>query len=47
MYVLLWSPAGIAGFDWFWLVLAVIIDVSTAGSSGWANRDRVPGYTGA
>jgi hypothetical protein len=47
MYVLLWSPAGIVGWDWFWLALAVVIDVSTAGSSGWANRDRVPGYATA
>ena len=47
MYVLLWSPAGIGGWDWLWLALAVIIDVSAAGSSGWANRDRVPGYAGA
>jgi hypothetical protein len=47
MYVLLWSPAGLAGWDWLWLVLAVILDVAVAGSSGWANRDRVPGYAGA
>ena len=47
MYVLLWSPAGIGGWDWLWLALAVIIDVSAAGISGWANRDRVPGYAGA
>ena len=45
MYVLLWSPvSGIVGFDWFWLFLAVLIDLGGAASSGWANRDRVPGY---
>jgi hypothetical protein len=47
MYVLLWSPAGIVGWDWFWLILAVILDVGAAGGSGWANRDRVPGYAAA
>ena len=44
MYVLIWSPAtGISGFDWFWLLLAVLIDLGGAASSGWANRDRMPG----
>ena len=44
MYVLLWPPAGIAGFDWFWIFLAVLMDVSHWAGSGWANRNRMPGY---
>ena len=44
MYVLLWPPAGIAGFDWFWISLAVLMDVSHWAGSGWANRNRMPGY---
>jgi hypothetical protein len=44
MYALLWPPAGIAGFDWFWIFLAVLIDVSHWAGSGWANRNRMPGY---
>jgi hypothetical protein len=44
MYVLLWSSAGITGFDWFWLVLAFLLDLGGMASSGYANRDRVPGY---
>jgi hypothetical protein len=44
MYVLLWSPVGLTGFDWFWLVLALFLDLGGIASSGWANRDRVPGY---
>ena len=44
MYVLLWPPAGIAGFDWFWIILAVLMDVSHWAGSGWANRNRMPGY---
>src|SRR4051794_12177713 len=47
MYVLLWSPAGINGFDWFWLGLAFLLDVGSIGSSGYANRNRVPGYSAA
>lgn len=47
MYVLLWSPAGLSGFDWFWLFLSVLLDIGAIGSSGWANRDRVPGYGGS
>jgi hypothetical protein len=46
-YVVLWSPAGIVGWDWFWLALAFFLDVGGAASSGYANRNRVPGYSGA
>jgi hypothetical protein len=45
MYVLLWSPGiGLAGFDWFWLILAVVLDLGQIAGTGYANRDRVPGY---
>jgi hypothetical protein len=44
MYVLLWSPTGLTGFDWFWLVLAVLLDVGHWASTGYSNRDRLPGY---
>lgn len=47
MYVLLWTSNGIVGFDWFWLVLAFLLDLGSIGSSGYANRDRVPGYPAA
>jgi hypothetical protein len=46
-YVVLWSPGGLAGWDWLWLFLAFMLDVGGAASSGYANRDRVPGYRGA
>jgi hypothetical protein len=43
MYVLLWSPGvGITGFDWFWLILAVVLDLGGIGSSAYSNRDRLP-----
>lgn len=45
MYVLLWSPTvGLTSWDWMWLILAVFLDISHYVSSGYANRDRLPGY---
>jgi hypothetical protein len=44
MYVIVWSPVGIVGWDWFWLFLALMIDLGGIFSSGYANRERVPGY---
>ena len=44
MYVLLWTPSvGLVGFDWFWLVLAIFLDLGHMGGVGYANRDRLPG----
>jgi hypothetical protein len=46
MYVLLWNPAtGLAGFDWLWLGLALLIDLGGIGSSAYANRERVSAYS--
>ncbi len=44
MYILVWSPGGLVGFDWFWIVLAVMLDIGHMGGVGYANRERVPGY---
>jgi hypothetical protein len=42
MYLLIWSPTGISGFDWLWLALGVLLDVMK-----WAqiynNRKGIPG----
>ena len=39
---------GIQGLDWLWLFLAVLIDIFSAGSAAYANRNRIPaGYPGA
>ena len=51
MYVLLWAGGtnGITGFEWFWLVLAVFLDLSHWAASSRAtydNRASIPGYTG-
>jgi hypothetical protein len=46
MYVLVWTPSlGVHGWGWFWLALAVLLDLSHWAGAGYANRDRVPGYT--
>lgn len=44
-YVFLWSPAGLVGWDWFWLFLAVVLDVMHWSSTIYSNRERVPGYS--
>jgi len=45
MYVILWSPGiGLAGWDWFWLVMAVVIDVMHYSSTAYSNRNQIPGY---
>jgi hypothetical protein len=41
MYVLMWTPGiGLVGLDWLWLAIAVILDISSWVSTGYANRDR-------
>jgi hypothetical protein len=43
MYMLSWTPAGIQGWDWMWIILGALLDVMH-----WSqvinNRERVPGY---
>ena len=41
-YAILWDPVfGIGPFDWFWLFLAFLLDVTAYGFAGYANRDRL------
>ena len=45
MYVLIWSPLnGVSGWDWFWLFLALLLDLMHWGGSGIGayNDDRIP-----
>jgi len=46
VYVWLMQGVGnsIQGLDWLWLILAVLMDIATLGSAGYANRNRMPGY---
>ena len=43
MYVIV-APGGIIGFDWLWIGLAVLADLSTYAGGGYGNRERIPGY---
>jgi hypothetical protein len=48
MYTLLWTPGiGVTGFDWVWIGIAVALDIGHYAGSAYANRDRIPGYTGS
>jgi hypothetical protein len=44
MYAII-APGGVVGFDWLWLGLAVLADLTTYGGSAYGNRDRIPGYS--
>jgi hypothetical protein len=41
----LYRPAGLFGFDWFWLALAFLADIS-AFAAGAARRKDASWYTG-
>ena len=43
MYVILWRTGGITGFDWFWIGLAVFLDVGHWAAS-FTQRRQMPGY---
>ena len=45
MYMLVWKPSGISGWDWMWILLGVFLDVVHYQQAA-ANRDKVPGYPG-
>lgn len=50
MYVLLVTNGSktISGFDWIWLALAVVLDISGAAAAGATNRNQIPqGMPGA
>jgi hypothetical protein len=44
MYVAVF-PAGIEGFDYLWMGLAVALDLASWFGGGYTNRNRMPGYT--
>jgi hypothetical protein len=47
MYVLVWSPAaGVAGWDWVWVLLGVALDIMKWGQIA-NKRKQVPGYPSA
>ena len=44
MYVLV-APGGVVGFDWIWLALAVVADISMYAGGAYGNHERIPGYS--
>lgn len=42
MYMLSWSPTGIAGWDWMWIILGVLLDIMKWGQIA-QNRNSIPG----
>jgi len=45
MFVIVVGPTGLVGWDWFWVGLAVVLDISHWGSVGYAQRDKIPGMS--
>ena len=45
MYMLVWKPTGIDGWDWLWIILGFILDVTNWAQAA-ANRRNMPGYPG-
>ena len=45
MYTLVWGPGGLIGFDWVWMGLAVLVDISAYGA-GTARRKDASFYRG-
>ena len=41
MYTVLWTRTGLAGWDWLWVAIAVLLDLSHYASSAYVNRDRI------
>ena len=43
IYVLVYTPGvGLTGFDWIWVILAVLLDIG-GWSASYTQRDRIPG----
>jgi hypothetical protein len=43
IYVLLWTAGGLSNGDWFWVILAALLDIGHWGGS-WTQRRDAPGY---
>lgn len=43
MYLLVWSPSGIAGWEWMWIILGILLDFVKWGQI-FQNRHAIPGF---
>lgn len=45
VYVLVFVPeTGVTGWGWFWVILALLVDLGTHSSGLYTNRHRIPKY---
>ncbi|MGH2503344.1 MAG: hypothetical protein ACRDID_12630 [Ktedonobacterales bacterium] len=48
MYVVLWTPGvGVVGWEWLWIVLAFVLDLTSYAGSVFGNRQQIEGYPGS
>jgi len=45
IYVIVWSPTGLTGWDWLWVGLALVLDIMHYGHTGYQNQDQIPGVS--
>ena len=45
MFVAVAPFGNVSGWDWFWLGLSLVVDLSSWSSGGYYNRNRIPYYT--
>lgn len=46
MYMLAWSPTGIQGWDWLWILLGLFLDLTHYAQVA-QNKNNIPGMPGA
>lgn len=46
IYVLVWNPVthAVTGWGWFWVILALAVELGSYGGSAYGNRRSIPGY---
>jgi hypothetical protein len=46
IYVFAYIPGiGLTSWGWLWVILGLLLDISSYGSSAYTNRTRMPGYS--
>jgi hypothetical protein len=43
MYVAV-APLGVTGIDWFWMAIAVVLDIASWSGSAYGNREKIRSY---
>jgi len=43
---LVYNPVvGVTGWGWLWVIVGLLLDISSYGGSAYSNRNRMPGYS--